>query len=200
MILGCLASRVKATGPSGQLHCYAAVAKLSSYKHNSWKTLPPGDFGTGPVILQEGGWFFFHQKLVLIHILIIYSKHFSRAGGPGHTLLGSLALRSCPRAGALAGVAIDPIHAASPILAGVANAFINIVCTIRACPARITQAEISRDCCLQVQTNAKKITEHGSSKGINAVSRKTDIYTYFMWRYQSREIKHLECNYIDGDW
>lgn len=122
--------------------------------------------------------------------------HFSRAGGPGHTLLGSLALRSCPWAGALAGVAIYPIHAASPILAGVANAFINILCTIRACPARITQAEISRDCCLQVRANAKKL----SSKGINAVSRRTDIYTYFMWRYQSREIKHLECNYIDGDW
>lgn len=71
-------------------------------------------------------------------------------GGSGCTLLGSLALWSCPGAGALAGVAIDPIGAAPPILARVADTFINVLCTIRACPALITQAEIARDHCLQV--------------------------------------------------
>ena len=73
---------------------------------------------------------------------------FSWGGGPGRTLLGSLALWSCPGTGALAGVAVDPIGAAPPILARVANAFINVLRTIRACPALITQAEVSRDHCL----------------------------------------------------
>lgn len=105
---------------------------------------------------------FSHHNSVLIHVLILCTKHLlagaccptsqegRRGGGSGCTLLGSLALWSCPGAGALAGVAIDLISAGPPILTRVADAFINVLCTIRACPARITQAEIARDRCLQI--------------------------------------------------
>lgn len=86
--------------------------------------------------------------------------HFCRGGCPGRTLLGSLALWSCPGAGALTGVAVDPIGAAPPILARVANALINVLRTVRACPARITQAEISRDHCLQVQAINSMSMDH----------------------------------------
>lgn len=99
-----------------------------------------------------------------------------REGGSGCTLLGSLALWSCPGAGALAGVAIDPVIAGSPILTRAAGTLINVLCTIGACPACIAQAEIARDHCLQIEKNQINC-EHESHKEINGVGRKTDVYT-----------------------
>lgn len=99
-----------------------------------------------------------------------------REGGSGCTLLGSLALWSCPGAGALAGVAIDPVSAGSPILTRAAGTLINVLCTIVACPACIAQAEIARDHCLQIEKNQINC-EHESHKEINGVGRKTDVYT-----------------------
>lgn len=151
----------KASGPADQLHCCVPIAKQNSYKQNSWKTLTWREFGLGPLIHQTQGCFSHHNS-ILIHMLMpcinIYlqkaavpcARREGGGGGSGCTLLGSLAVWSCPGAGALAGVAIDPIGAGPPILARVADTFINVLCTIRACPACITQAEIARDHCLQI--------------------------------------------------
>lgn len=76
-------------------------------------------------------------------------------------MLGSLAVQPGPGAGALTGVAVDPIGAGASVLARVAEALINVLGAVGACPAGVAQAEIPRDQCLGAQAHAGSFVSVG---------------------------------------